>query len=534
MFRLLPSTRFLGVRTTPRQKIHLVWFKRDLRVFDHAALWEAWKGSRQDSGCVLPLYIVQETILSAPDSDARHWGFIRESLTELRQNLATLGAPLVVQCGQAVDVLNHLHERHRLAAIYSHEETGNLLTYAVDRAVGAWARHHHLPWHEYPQNGVIRRLTSRTGWAGKWERRMTQPVIEIPPDLSPVSGLDPGEIPILTLPAIGGSRFQKGGEARAHKTLQTFLDHRGATYSKGMSSPVTAWQGCSRLSPHLSWGTISLKAVVRELRLRTEDLRATKKSGAASPYPLGSLRSFGSRLHWRCHFQQKLEDQPDLEIRNLWRMADGLRPEEPDPAKLAAWKNGLTGFPFLDACLRAVRETGWMNFRMRAMMMSFASYDLWLPWREPALHLARCFLDYEPGIHYPQVQMQSGTTGINTLRMYDPVKQGRDHDPQGLFVRRWVPELADIPLVYLHEPWLMSASDQAACGARLGRDYPSRIIDHKAAVAAAKERLYGLRRSRAAKKEADAIQQKHGSRKSGLTPRTKKPKPPDPQRTLGI
>jgi deoxyribodipyrimidine photo-lyase len=363
---------------------------------------------------------------------------------------------------------------------------------------------------------------------------MSQPVIDIPPNLCAVPNLDPGEIPELSLPAVGGSRFQKGGETRAHKTLQSFLDHRVSHYSKSMSSPVTAWQGCSRLSPHLAWGTISLKTVVQESRMRAAQLRTIKKDCGVSPFPPGSLRSFDSRLHWRCHFQQKLEDQPDLETRNLWRIADGLRPGDPDPIKLAAWKNGLTGFPFLDACLRAVRETGWMNFRMRAMMISFASYDLWLPWREPALHLARCFLDYEPGIHYPQVQMQSGTTGINTLRMYDPVKQGRDHDPLGIFVRRWVPELANVPLLYLHEPWLMSAAEQSACGAVLGRDYPSRIVDHKAAVAAAKERLYALRRSQPAREEADAIQQKHGSRKSGLTPRTKKPKLTDPQRLLGI
>lgn len=515
-------------------KIHLVWFKRDLRVRDHAALSQACTTSQNDRGCVLPLFIVQKSVLTAPDSDIRHWEFVRESLVELRNRLADLGAPLIVRCGEAVDVLRDLHQRHPLAAIHSHQETGNLLTYAVDRAVAGWAWSQQVPWHEYPQNGVIRRLKSRTGWSVKWEQRMAEPIIAIPPDLVPVPLLDPGEIPELSLPSVGGSRFQKGGETRAQKILQSFLDHRGANYSKHLSSPVTAWEGCSRISPHLSWGTISLKTVVQRARLKADELRSIKRSGTTTPYALGSLRAFTSRLHWRCHFQQKLEDQPDLEIRNLWRVADGLRPEEPDPAKLTAWKDGLTGFPFLDACLRAVRETGWMNFRMRAMMVSFASYDLWLPWKEPALHLARCFLDYEPGIHYPQVQMQSGTTGINTLRMYDPVKQGRDHDPQGIFVRRWIPELADVPLAHLHEPWLMSAFEQTNCQMVIGRDYPPRIVDHKAATALAKERLYALRRDRSAKAEADAIQQKHGSRKSGLTPRTKKPKRPDPQRLLGI
>ncbi|MFN7193836.1 MAG: FAD-binding domain-containing protein, partial [Rhodospirillales bacterium] len=195
---------------------------------------------------------------------------------------------------------------------------------------------------------------------------------------------------------------------------------------------------------------------------------------------------------------------------------DGIRPDIADPERLDAWRSGNTGFPFVDACMRALDRHGWINFRMRAMLMSFASYHLWLPWRDTGLHLARKLVDYEPGIHWPQVQMQSGTTGINTMRIYNPVKQGFDQDPTGAFVRAHVPELAQVPDMFIHEPWRWEQAEMLR--------YPPPIVDNASAARAARDALYALRRRADHKETARRIVDKHGSRKAGLAKPRRNPK----------
>ncbi len=296
--------------------------------------------------------------------------------------------------------------------------------------------------------------------------------------------------------------------------LATFLTDRGVDYRKAMSSPVTAFDACSRLSPYLAYGTISMKRVYQATVARTNDVRALKSEGVAVDARwLGAMSSFSGRLHWHCHFMQKLEDQPSLEFQNQARAYDGLRENAFDADRFDAWRAGTTGYPMVDACMRALHRCGWINFRMRAMLMSFASYHLWLHWRPTAVYLGSQFLDFEAGIHYPQSQMQSGTTGINTLRIYSPTKQVIDNDPTGAFVRRYVPELARVPAEFIAEPHLMPPLVAASIGFRIGVDYPLPIVDHKLATAHAKERIYGVRRGSAAKTEAKAVYLKHGSRK---------------------
>ena len=495
------------------RRLHVVWFKRDLRVVDHRPLLMASR-----SGAVLPLYIAEPGLWAQPDASARQWEFVAESLAELQRALAALGQPLRVMVGDAVQIMQRLHAAHGVAALWSHVETGNGWTFARDRAVAAWARDAGVPWHEARQFGVIRRLRSRDGWSQAWDRDMAEPLTAAPAALAPLDGDWPVGIPTAATLGLAPDPCpyrQPGGRSAGVAMLASFLDERGRDYRKQMSSPLTAFEACSRLSPHLAWGTVSMREVAQ---VSQERMRALSRSNDPDAGRWrASMISFAGRQRWHCHFMQKLEDEPRIEFENLHCGYDGLRPDHADPHRLAAWRDGATGIPFVDACMRALDKHGWINFRMRAMLMSFASYQLWLPWRDSGLHLARRFVDYEPGIHWPQVQMQSGTTGINTMRVYNSVKQGHDHDPSGRFVRAFVPELAPVPDAFIHTPWLWPGA-AALC-------YPTPIVDHAQAARDARDALQAVRKTPRHRQAADDIAARHGSRKAGIPMTGRKRKP---------
>jgi deoxyribodipyrimidine photo-lyase len=482
-----------------RQPIEIVWFKRDLRVLDHAPLAAACARGNP----VLPLYIVEpKTVLASPDFDPCHWTFAAASLHDLNRALTALGQPLIVLAGEAVDVFESLFREYTIANLWAHEETGNAATFARDRAVIRWARERGVPLHETPAGGVVRRLKTRDGWSRVWEQRMAAPIVPEPSYVPRLEGAVPPPIPThrdLGLHPDVRRDAQPGGLRAAHATLDSFLDTRGLHYHREMSSPVTAFDSCSRLSPHLAYGTISTRTVVHRLRERI--------ASAEDASTRRALRAFDARLHWRDHFMQKLEDEPAIEFHNFVRGFDGLREDDFSQDLFEAWKQGRTGYPMIDACMRCLNATGWINFRMRAMLMSFAAYHLWLHWREPGLHLARTFVDYEPGIHWSQCQMQSGVTGINTLRIYNPVKQAADHDPKGIFIRRWIPEFG-----------------QSA--------YPAPVVDHAEAVRLARARIAEFRHRTGMREQIAEVTRKHGSRKKPPAGRKKVRQSSDAQRTL--
>lgn len=525
----------------------LVWLKRDLRSLDHAPLAAAAEGA------ATALWIVEPEWFSSPEFHPRQLAFASACVAELRETLAQRGLPLLVRHGSAVSVLQELFERHRFEYLLSHEETGPGWTYARDRAVGAWCRERGVQWQEWPQHGVVRRLRSRAGWASRWAGRMNAQPVTMPAAWSGWRGLELGALPELASPMSATTGSQIGlpaqpwlaapGQAAGLDLLDGFLGGRGRAYRRSLSSPMTAESGCSRISAHLAFGALSLRMVHQRTEAAIAEAQALADRALAS-----GLRGFSGRLRWHCHFMQKLESEPEIEFAHFARACDGLRPGEDTPgapawgptqaSRLQAWQDGQTGYPMVDACMRSLNATGWLNFRMRAMLVSFASYHLWLHWRPTGLHLARQFTDFEAGIHWSQMQMQSGTTGINTLRIYSPTKQALDQDPNGDFIRRWVPELAQVPMPWLHQPWTMDASLQRESGCVIGRHYPLPIVDEAAAARAAKDAMFGLRQGGEAQREAKRIQDRHGSRKSGLpqtglgrraTARDPKPDPkPDP------
>ena len=500
----------------------LVWFKRDLRWHDHAALTQA-----AQRGPVRCIYVVEPELWLQPDAALQHFEFVRESLQALDSELQKQGGCIEIHTGELPDVLNRIWTEAPFRQLHSHQETGNGFTYARDLKVGAWCQAHGVSWHEHPQFGVVRGLKNRNHWQAAWEQHMAAPVsvvgsLQFWRNTQRHGGCAPLHMQAPAHLQHDPPLRQRGGRPLGLVTLHSFLHARSLGYRGGISSPLSAPDACSRLSAYLAWGCISIREVVQQTRAHIAQLPPSAIRHRAG------LTAFISRLYWHCHFIQKLESEPAIEWQNMHRGYDGLREHHFNESHFAALKAARTGWPMVDACVSMLRETGWLNFRMRAMLVSVAAYPLWLHWRPVGEWLATQFLDYEPGIHWSQLQMQSGTTGINTTRVYNPIKQAQDHDPHGRFVRQWLPALRHVPDTWLFQPWLMPHTLQAHLGVSVGTDAGCEIaqpvLDLAQSTRQAKQRLHARRQTDEVKAAKKFVVEKHASRKNGATPSIK-PRP---------
>ena len=481
-----------------KEHINVVWLKRDLRLQDNEAISNALKTGKP----TLLLYVFEHILLNDEHYSERHFNFIKESLRDINEQLRPFNTKVLTVASDIQSAFNLIQEFYKIDAIYSHAETGLLVTYNRDKEFTRYCRNNFIQWKESKNNGVERGLVNRDNWFDNWENYMNQDLEVFQPLENQLLSFDAihqleSVITTADLNTPTETPFQKGGSKMGWKYANSFFENRHEEYMFNISKPEASRTSCSRLSPYISWGNMSIRQVFQKGKALKTESKDKRHIGA-----------FLSRLRWQAHFIQKFEMEHTMENASVNKGYHKLKKSISENYQIA-WREGQTGFPLVDASMRCLIETGYVNFRMRAMLVSFFAHILWQPWQDASAHLSQQFLDFEPGIHFPQLQMQAGETGINNLRIYNPTVNGHKHDPDAVFIKKWVPELALLNTPFIHEPYLMTELEQGLYNFKLGKDYPYPIVDIKENRKRASDILWNMKKDPEVVRESNRILKRH-------------------------
>ena len=472
-----------------KEPINIFWFKRDLRLLDNGPLNNAVSQKEK----LLLIYCFEPSLKKNRHYSTKHWNFIKESINDLNIFLKNIDTHIHTYNKEITDVLKEIQEKFIIKKIFSHNETGLNVTFERDILLKEFCQNNSIQWEEEINNGVFRGLKNRKNWIKKWRDHMKSPVVLFKGEKNDFINIKKKQ----NFKVKDSKILQKGGVSSGIKYLDSFLDSRHTKYQNNISKPEASRTSCSRLSPYMSWGNISTRYAWQRAKEQIQNGKSKFQ-----------LNGFTSRLRWQAHFIQKFEMECQMEFRSVNKGYQNL--VKPINKKfISAWEKGKTGYPLVDASMRCVVETGYLNFRMRALLVSFLTHHLWQPWQSGVIHLARNFLDFEPGIHYSQFQMQAGETGINMIRIYNPTKNAKEHDKEGVFIKKWIPELKKIPTPLLFEPWKMSLIDQETYECKIGKDYPNPIVEISETYKYAASKLWSIKSDPKVKEESSRILQKH-------------------------
>ena len=444
----------------------LLLLTRDLRVHDQPALHAAAGAAR-----VLPVFVLDDAILGSRYAAPNRLAGLLGALADLRGSLRELGGDLVIRRGRTVDVVRDLAAAHRVTAIHCSRDH-SAFARRREAALAAVAADLGASFTAHPGVMLVEpELVRATGgghfkvftpyWR-RWSAVTPRPVLPPPDAVRLPDGVDPGPIPALAELTSGtpAPALAPVGEAAARARLAWWLDGPVDAYATGRN--LMAEDGTSRLSPHLHLGTLSVTEVAAALEPRRPGHEA-----------------FLQELCWRDFDHQLLAARPDLTTVDVRTKDDRWR-DAPD--EVAAWRAGRTGYPVVDAGMRQLLHEGWMHNRARMVTASFLTKHLYVDWRIGAWHFMDHLADGDVANNFGQWQWTAGTgTDSRPNRMFNPVIQGERYDPDGTYVRRWVPELAGIAGRAVHQPREATGGglfDEAGAGA-----YPPPIVDHRAARA---------------------------------------------------
>jgi deoxyribodipyrimidine photo-lyase len=468
----------------------LVWLRRDLRVDDHAALYHALRAARR----VWCAFVFDRAILDPLPRQDRRVEFIRDSLVGVDAALRALaashgidGAGLIVGHGHAHEEMPRLARRLGVQAVYaSHDDEPAAL--ARDAKVRGLLAEAGIVLHTSKDHVVFERsevmtlaggaFSVFTPYKNAWLKKCEQfflsayPVAKHASALAPRPAAEPG---VPALEAIGFARTNlhelrlPSGPDGAHELLDDFLQ-RIDRYHETRDFPAV--KGPSYLSTHLRFGTVSIRRLAREAHARM----VAGQRGA---------EVWLSELVWRDFYHQVLHHHPRVVEHAFKPEYDRIKWEHGKAADalFAAWCEGRTGYPLVDAAMRQINQTGYMHNRLRMVVASFLTKDLGLDWRRGEAYFALHLNDFDLAANNGgwQWAASSGCDAQPYFRIFNPVSQSEKFDAEGRFIRRYVPELAQLPDAAIHAPWQARPVDLAAAGVQLGKTYPLPVVDHAAA-----------------------------------------------------